>query len=153
MDREFQMPSPSLPPSQTSWWTVNRMNKLNLSHNKLTVLSHKPDEPKEAAKAEGRRTGLPYVLPSPLLPLFPHPPLFPPPQHAITHSPPPPSLLPLPPLPSSLPPSAEVSCLSGRRSQLHPLTRHLSPQTASLASCRLTSGPRACSLSTCTATS
>ena len=37
-----------LPP--TSFWTGNRMNKLNLSFNLLTVLSHKSEEEQSSAK-------------------------------------------------------------------------------------------------------
>ena len=38
-----------LPP--TSWWTANRVNKLNLSHNLLSVLSHHPEEEQSARQA------------------------------------------------------------------------------------------------------
>ena len=38
-----------LPP--TKLWTGNRLNKLNLGYNNLSVLSHRPEEEQSGAKA------------------------------------------------------------------------------------------------------
>jgi leucine-rich repeat kinase 1 len=43
----------SLPP--TSWWSVSRLMKLQLNHNRLEVLSHKNDQEKERTAADNDR--------------------------------------------------------------------------------------------------